>query len=290
MRPASFEYHRAEDLCHALDLLHEFGDDASPLAGGQSLVPMMNLRLARPEILVDINNVGCAGIEVAERAITLGGLCRHHLVMSSDDIHRRAPILREAYGYLAHPVIRRRGTAGGSIAYADPTAELPTLLMLLDGEITLSSKDSERQLHAAEFFRGAFSTAAEPTELVTALRLNLPAGGWGGAFDEVSQRHGDYAVASVAVAVRLKDDRLTGCRIAVSGADTFSVRATALEDMLNGETPSDALARAAGQQVQGAFACYSDIRASAENRRRILARLVETTLVTAFARAGEGRS
>ena len=123
MRPASFKYHRAEDLPHALTLLKEFGDEASPIAGGQSLVPMMDLRLARPDILVDINHLDCDRIEVSDGTITLGGLCCRHLVMSYDDIHRRAQIIREAYGYLAHPVIRRRGTAGGSIAYADPTAE-----------------------------------------------------------------------------------------------------------------------------------------------------------------------
>lgn len=288
MRPASFDYFQAENLEHALDLLHEHGDNALPLAGGQSLVPMMNLRLARPEILVDINRVGCDAIEVTDRALTLGGLCRHHRVMASDAVFQRAPLIREAYGHLAHPVIRLRGTAGGSAAYADPTAEIPALLMLLDGRIALSSRGGVRQLPANEFFRGAFTTAAAPGELITALHLDLPDGAWSGAFDEVAQRHGDYAIAGAGVVVQLDGGRLTGCRIVVSGAETVPVRATAVEEMLNGEMPTGRLAREAGRQVTAQFSCYSDIRATADSRSKILGRLVETTLITAFARAGEG--
>lgn len=290
MRPVAFDYRRAESLEHALSLVAEYGYDATPLAGGQSLVPMMNLRYARPEVLIDINRIGCDEIAVEPGEIKLGALVRHRAVLEHPDIHRAAPVIREAYRHLAHPVIRQRGTAGGSVAYADPTAEIPALLMLLDGRITLDSTAGERSVEAADFFRSAFTTAIEPTELVTGLAFRLPAGPWGGAFDELAERHGDYAIAGAAAAVAVANGRIGEARIVVSGAASTPIRVPELEAMLRGEALTPALARSVGREAAGLFEGYSDVRASAAYRKRALGVLVERTLLSAHARSGGGEA
>lgn len=286
MRPAPFEYHSAEHLEQALELLGEHGFDAVPLAGGQSLVPMMNLRLARPAILVDINRLDCRGIEVGASHISVGALTRHRSVLDSDEVGRVAPVVHEAYRYLAHPVIRNRGTGGGSVAYADPTAEIPALLMLFDGAVNLASRDGARSIEAANFFRGAFTTGLRPGELVTSFEFHLPRRPWSGAFSELALRHGDYAVASAGAVMSVHDGKIAELRLVVAGAESVPLRVARIEDMVMGEAPADALFSAAGSMASKVLEGYGDIRASAEYRKLALGQLVRTVLCRVSSQAG----
>jgi carbon-monoxide dehydrogenase medium subunit len=290
MRPVPFEYHRAENLDHALDVLGAHGYDAMPLAGGQSLVPMMNLRLARPAVLVDINGLDCGGVEVDGNNIAVGALTRHRAVLDNAEIGRAAPIVHEAYRHLAHPVIRNRGTSGGSVAYADPTAEIPALLILLDGTINLASRNGMRSVAAGDFFLGAFTTAIEPGELVTGFELHLPQHAASGAFAELALRHGDYAVASAGALISLENEKISGARIVVSGAEGVPIRVTAVENMLIGEKPSDTLFSDAGRSASQILEGYGDIRASADYRKLALGQLVNSVVARSTRHAVSGAS
>lgn len=285
MRPAAFAYVRAEGVAHALALLAEHGEEARPLAGGQSLVPMMNLRLARPEVLVDIDRLPLDRLEIAGGALRIGALVRHARLLA--DAAVAAPIVAEAVAEIAHPVIRNRGTAGGSVAHADPTAELALLLVLLDGTVLArSAAGGERRIAAADFFRGAFSTALAPGELVTEIEMALPEGPWGGAFVELSERRGDFAIVAVGAAVALAEGRIREARIACAGATATPVRAPAAEAVLLGAPLATADAAAAGRALAGDRPAFSDIRASAAYRRHLLAVLGRRAVARACARAG----
>jgi len=174
MRPYPFEYLRAESLDHALESLAEHGEDARLLAGGQSLVPMMNLRLARPEVLIDIDRLALGEVRVAADRIHVGALARHAAVLANAELAAAAPVMSEAIVRIGHPTIRRRGTAGGSVAHADPTAEWPALLLLLDGAVAARAKSGAREIAADDFFDSAFTTALAPAEMILGLDFHLP--------------------------------------------------------------------------------------------------------------------
>jgi carbon-monoxide dehydrogenase medium subunit len=285
MKPPPFDYVRAESPQHACELLAEHGDDARLLAGGQSLIPMMNLRLARPALLIDIGRLDMGGIAVASESVRLGATVRHRMLLEDAGLARHAPIVAETARHIAHPTIRNLGTAGGSVATADPTGELPALLTLLDGEVTARSQAGMRQIPAADFFRGAFTTSLEPTEMVAELRMTLPSGPWGGCFLELAERDGDFATASVGAVVTVAGDRVAKAAIVLSGAESIPVRANATEALLAGEVMSDDLARAAGRTAIDGHASYSDIRASADYRRHLLSEFTRRALLTAHSRA-----
>jgi carbon-monoxide dehydrogenase medium subunit len=199
MRPASFEYHRAASLDHALDLLEEFGEDGRPIAGGQSLVPMMNFRLARPGHLVDIGRLPLASIELSGNVLRIGALTRHLAYFDDPLIARHFPAFLEAVHYIGHPTIRRNGTLGGSLSHADPTAELPAVAVLHDAEIVIRSKAAERRVKATEFFLSAYVTALEPGEMIVAVEFPLPGANATGSFVELAERRGDFATAAIGV-------------------------------------------------------------------------------------------
>ena len=286
MKPAPFEYVRASTTQEALAALAEHGDEARPLAGGQSLVPMMNLRLARPSVLVDINGLDARDIRMEGRRISLGALVRHAEILRHGPIIGRASVVEEVVRCVAHPTIRERGTVGGSLAHADPTAELPVLAMLLDGEIEVRSLTDTRQIPAVDFFRGAFSTSLEAGELIVAVHLQLPSRPWGACFLEAAEREGDFALAAAGVRIELSGDTIAAAAVVLSGARSAPVRASAAEALLAGERPGAELGRAAARAALEGVESYGDIRGSARYRRHLLSVLVEEAVGKACERVG----
>src|SRR5689334_3602058 len=208
MKPAPFEYYAPAGRAEALALLAEHGGEAKILAGGQSLVPTMNFRLAQPAILVDLNGVAdLFGIRAgADGGVVIGAMTRQRTVERSALIAECAPLVAETMPHIAHPQIRNRGTFGGSLAHADPAAELPALAVALDAQMRAQSQSGERLIPAAEFFLGIFTTALEPEEILAEILIPPLPARTGTAFEEMARRHGDYALAGAAAVVTLGDD------------------------------------------------------------------------------------
>lgn len=288
MKPAPFEYYAPESLDEALRLLAELGPEAKVMAGGQSLLPTMNLRLARPAHLVDINGVAeLSQIRIWNGGLALGALVRHRQAERSELVRARCPLLAEALPLVAHPQIRSRGTIGGSLAHADPAAELPAVVAALDAELVARSVRGERVLKAEEFFLTVFTTTLEPDELLVEVRLpGMPAGaGW--SFQEVSRRHGDFALVGVATLVRLgSDGTIADARLAFTGAGPTPMRARQAEGLLAGERPSPEAFAAAAEQAAGELEPESDVHATAAYRRHVARVLARKSLEIATERAG----
>ncbi len=220
MKPAPFDYVAPRTVAEAVDHLSRHGGDARVLAGGQSLVRLMNTRLATPAVIVDINRVeGLDGIAVENGSVRIGALARQRAAELSDVVRTEAPLFAEAGGHVAHPSVRRRGTVVGSIAFADPSAELPAALLALDGEAVVSGPDGERTVAAADLFTGAFATSLAAAELITAVRVPRGAPGrTGSAWIEVSRRHGDLPVCGAGAIVTLDDGgAIASARVALCG-------------------------------------------------------------------------
>jgi aerobic carbon-monoxide dehydrogenase medium subunit len=294
LKPPPFEYHAPDTIDEALALLAEHGDEAKPLAGGQSLIPVLNFRLARPAVLVDLNRIAGLG-EIAELdgGIGIGALVRQRAAERSALVQQRAPLLAAALPHVAHPQIRTRGTIGGSLAHADPAAELPAVMLALEATFTLRRSTAERRLSAASFFTGLFATALEPDELLVAVAVPAtPArGGW--AFAEVARRHGDYALLGVAAHVQLDGaGTCSGARLAYVNAGPGPQRARAAEALLAGERPTAALFAAVAEAAAGELKPGTDVHASAAYRRqlaRVLTRRVLARAVEQADRAGNAR-
>ena len=202
MKPPIFDYVTAESQEHALDVLRQHGDDAKVLAGGQSLVPLMSFRLAKPALLLDINGLdGLDSVKAADGHLTIGALTRQCELLTRPLIADRCPLMRAATEFIGHPAIRNRGTVGGSVAHADPAAELPILLQVLDADIEVCSADSRRTIPAGDFFMGLLTTGMNPDELLTGISIPLPERGPGWGFHEVARRHGDFALVAAAALV-----------------------------------------------------------------------------------------
>ena len=286
MKPPAFAYHRPGTVEEALALLAEHGD-AKPLAGGQSLVPTMNFRLAQPAVLVDLNRLDAlAGIAPSDGGVRLGAMARQRAVERSALVAARAPLLAEALPFVAHPQIRNRGTVGGSLAHADPAAELPAVMVALQARFILRSAAGERTLDAERFFTGLFATALEPGELVAEVELPAPTAGSGSAFEEVARRHGDYALVGVAVQVALDGGgRCAHARIALLSVGDGPTLAPGAAAALAGQLPTPEAIRAAADAVNADLDPPSDIHASAAYRRQLARVLTRRALTRAFARA-----
>lgn len=287
MRPAHFQYHQAESLDQALELLSRFGDDARPLAGGQSLVPMMNLRLVHPEHLIDINRLPLDQIEIAGPVMRVGALVRHETYLNDANLAAHFPAFREAVSNIGHPTIRRHGTLGGSISHTDPTAELPAVCVLYDAVILARSVRGERRIPASEFFLGAYTTALEPDELVITVEFPLPAAQSTASFIEVSERRGDFATVSAGVAIEFAQGSITKAAMVCSGVELRPVRAPDIEALLVGCPLRDPPATDAGKQFAASVDPISNHVASAEYRRSLVGELTERTITAACARAME---
>jgi len=214
MKAPRFAYARPASVAEALALLDKHKDDARVLAGGQSLVPMLNFRVAAPKVLVDINRISAlAGIKVTKSHVRIGALTRHVELERSQEIAKHLPLLASAVPHIAHPAVRNRGTLGGSCALADPAAELPACALVLGATFVLAGKKGERRVAAEDFFKGLYSTALKAGELLVAAEFPLPKPGYASAFGELARRHGDYAMVGVAAHGSKKD----GLRVAFFG-------------------------------------------------------------------------
>jgi CO/xanthine dehydrogenase FAD-binding subunit len=288
MKPASFVYHRPATLDEALALLADHGGDAKPLAGGQSLIPAMNFRLARPAILIDLERVReLAFMTAGPDGLRLGAMTRQRDVERSPLAARAAPLLHETLPFIAHPQIRNRGTIGGSLAHADPAAELPAVALALDARLHLKRRDGARWIPAAEFFTGLFATALAPEELLVEVAVPAPAARTGWAFEEVARRHGDYALVGVAAVVTLDTQgRCERVRLALLSVGEGPVLAAQAAGLLVGQVPSADLIRAAADAAATSdIDPPGDIHASPAYRRQLAAVLTRRALTRALERA-----
>jgi carbon-monoxide dehydrogenase medium subunit len=238
MKPAAFSYAKALSLDHAIELLGRAGGEARVLAGGQSLIATLNMRLSSPDLLVDINTIpGLDGIAVKDGILEIGALVRHAEAERSDLIVQHAPLIALALPHIGHLAIRNRGTIGGSIAFADPAAELPACLVALDGEVSIAGPGGPRSIAAKQFFRGLFETALEPRDVLTAIRVPLAKRDSRFGFAEFSRRHGDYAMIGLAAQARAERGGLHDVRLVYFGVGPIPVRARHAEATW-GENPT----------------------------------------------------
>lgn len=254
MKPAPFIYLRPASKAEALHLLHQHrDDDAKIIAGGQSLVPMMNFRMAQPEFLIDINRLDeLAYVSEHDAHIAIGALTRHNDVRSHSLVQRFLPLVSEAYGHVAHHTIRNRGTIGGNVAHADSASEMPTALMTLDASFVIESANETRIVSADELFVDVFTTAIEPDELLAEIRVPKPAAGTGSAFEEVSLRKGDFAFSCVAAEIGIRAGVVHTARIGIGGIAGRAHRARAMEAALTGAAATpQAIADAADAEISG---------------------------------------
>lgn len=285
MKPASFTYADPLTLAEVLALLSERGDEAKILAGGQSLVPLLNMRLAMPDLVVDINRIVDLENLLANGQLSIGPLVRQRAVERASDLENQQPLLKEAIRWVGHPQIRNRGTVVGSLAHADPAAEMPLVWQAQDGTIEVSSTRGTRTVPAEDFFVHIMTTACEPDEMVINATLPALMPGTGTAFMEVARRHGDFAVVSVAVVLTLENDMVSNARIALGGVAPVPLRARRAEEKLVGSPPGvEAFAECAATAARETKP-VSDIHGTAEYRREVAATLVRRSLATAAQRA-----
>jgi aerobic carbon-monoxide dehydrogenase medium subunit len=286
MKPAAFDYHRIETVEEALERLAELGDEAKVLAGGQSLVPMMNFRIVRPPALVDISRIPDLKYMARDGdALRIGALTLHREVEHADDeLLDGFGVLKAAAPFVGHMPIRARGTFGGSVAHGDPAAEWCMLTLLLDGEIVARGPDGERTIPARDFFLGFFTTALEPGELLTEIRLPRPLPR--AALEEFARRHGDFAIVAAAAAVDSENGTCSHARVVVGGVDEVPLRVEPAEDVLTGSDLGDEAIEEAAQAAAREVDPPADIHGSADYRKRLTAVLVRHALQRAV---GDGR-
>jgi CO/xanthine dehydrogenase FAD-binding subunit len=292
MKPPRFDYLAPGSVDEAVELLARHGERAKVLAGGQSLVPLLNFRLVRPEFLVDLNRIGAlVGIREDDGHLEIGAMTRQRAVERSPLVRARCPLLADAMPLIGHFQIRNRGTVGGSLAHADPAAELPAVVAALGGELIARSARGTRRIAAREFFQGYLTTALAPDELLVGVRLPVAAPGTGTAFLEVSRRHGDFALVGVAAVVTLDAaGTCTRAALALTGVGPTPVVAEAATRRLVGRPPAPELFEEVGRQVAASVTPDSDIHASAEYRQHVAGVLSRRALARAVERArGEDR-
>jgi carbon-monoxide dehydrogenase medium subunit len=291
VKPATFTYLAPNTLEEAISLLAQHAPEGKPLAGGQSLIPMMNFRLAQPRYLIDLNRIPeLSYIREADGTLAIGAMTRQFEAERSELVGRTIPLLTEALRLTGHPTIRHRGTIGGALAHADPAAELPAVALALDAELVARGPAGTRTIPAREFFLGPLSTALAPDELLVEVRIPrlLPGTGW--VFLELSRRHGDFAIVGVAAVLTLAPDgRIGQASLALCGAGPKPVRAARAEAALAGSEPSEERFREAGEIAAQEIDPDSDLHASADYRRRVAAVLVRRALTEAHRRVTEGR-
>ncbi len=291
MKPAPFAYLAPRSVDEALAQLAEHGADARPLAGGQSLVRLMNARAATPSVLIDINRIAALStIDIDDGAVRIGAVARQRACETSPLVRSRVPVFAEAAGHVAHPSVRQRGTAVGSVAFADPSAELPAALLALDGQVVAASTRGERVIDADDFFTGPFTTSLAPDELAVALRIpGTAALRTGSAFVEESRRHGELPMCGVAAVVTLDGDgAVAQARIALCGVHRVPMRAAEAEGSLRGRRPSDTALREAAALAAAATDPVGDCHGSAAFRRHLATVLTRRALDTAVSRAVAG--
>lgn len=288
MKPAPFDYVRAESVEHAVATLVSAGAEAKIIAGGQSLMPMINFRLVKPSVLLDINAIpGLDRIEDLCDRLRLGALVRHRMTAADPVIARAVPVLHETMKNVAHLTVRNRGTFCGSVCHADPAAEMPMMALLLDGEVHIAGPAGARMLAASEFLTGSLTNALAADEMVTAIEIAKPGPGTGWGFAEFARRHGDYALAAVAVLLDRVEGVARNVRIAVMGVGEIASRVAAAEAALEGAAPTSPLIAEAVAALRGSVEPMSDTSASADYRRHLVGVLAARVIAEAWARAEE---
>jgi carbon-monoxide dehydrogenase medium subunit len=309
MKPAPFEYHRPASLAETFDLLDRYGEDGRILAGGQSLVPALNLRLATPRAVIDINRIPhLDAVGVTADGLVIGALVRQEALERSALVREHAPLIAAALPHVGHSAIRARGTIGGSLAHADPAAELPACAVALGAIIRVARREGHRDVPAEDFFRGVYTTALAPGEIVTEIRVPRAPAGWRWGFQELARRHGDFALAGLAAGVRVagrgaaagepsgyvagrgaaagepsgyEPGALVEARLVFFGVDVRPVRARGAEAALAGRRPDREALEAAGRALDGDLDPPGDVHGSPALRRH-LARVLLARVVRAL--------
>jgi CO/xanthine dehydrogenase FAD-binding subunit len=286
MKPAPFDYVLAASLDHALSLKAEHGDEARFLAGGQSLIPAMNFRLARPAMLIDINHVSeLAGVARSDKDIRLGAMTRYRTLEWDGDFLKTYPLFADALPQIAHPQIRNRGTVGGNLAHADPASELPAIAMAMGARMRIKSARGERELEAADFFVGLLTTDIRSDEMLVEIAFQKPPPRSGSCFMELARRRGDFALAGVAAIVALDDDdRVTSVRLALCGVGETPVDASSAAGSLIGQKCTEKAIETVAADVQKAIAPAGNVHASPDYQRHIAGVLTRRAIAAAYER------
>jgi aerobic carbon-monoxide dehydrogenase medium subunit len=292
MATAPFEYYAPSAVDEALALLNAHGADAKPLAGGQSLIPMLALGLAGPAVVVDLNRLDeLRGVRREGAWLRIGALVRHRALERGEDDLSLCPLLQEAAALIGNVRVRTMGTIGGSLAHADPAAELPAVVRALDGELIVRGPDGERTIAAAQFFTGVLTTTLQPGELLVAVRIPVPLNQTGYAVEEFSRRAGDFAIVAAVAVVELEAaGRVARARVAVAGAGSVPARLAAAEQSLAGAAPSAQVLRQAVMDHRLEIEPEGDVHASAAYRRHLTRVLAARALARAAFRASEQTS
>jgi aerobic carbon-monoxide dehydrogenase medium subunit len=279
MKLPEVEYEAPTTVADAVDLLAEHGDEASVLAGGQSLIPLLALRLARPEVLIDINGVDeLSGVSAEDGWVAIGAMTREYVAEESGTVAEAVPLLAAALPMIGHEAIRSRGTIGGSLAHADPAAELPAVARALDAELVVRGSSGTRVIPAAQWFEGYLTTSRGPDELLLEVRFPAANGDTGVSFTEVARRHGDFAIVGLATSLVFSGGVISDARLAFAGVSDVPVRATAAEDLLTGERPSAELFDEAARRATEDLDPPADLHGSSDYRKTVAAAVVRRGL------------
>jgi carbon-monoxide dehydrogenase medium subunit len=272
-------YKAPDTVSEAVDLLAEHQEEASVLAGGQSLIPLLALRLAHPAVLIDINGIDeLSGVSATDGWVTIGAMTREYIAEESETLAAAVPLLAAALPLIGHEAIRSRGTVGGSMAHADPAAELPAVARALDAEFVVRGPSGERVVPAADWFQGYLTTARRPDELLTQVRFPAAGRGTGISFQEVARRHGDFAIVGLAASLTLSDGAISAARLAYAGMSDVPVRATAAEGLLVDERPSAELFDEAARRATDDLDPPADLHGSSDYRKKVGAALARRGL------------
>ena len=288
MKLPPVEYEAPTTVAEAIDLLAEHLDEASLLAGGQSLIPLLALRLARPMVLIDINGIDeLSGVSAVGGRVTIGAMTRDYVAEVSEAVANTVPLLAAALPLIGHEAIRSRGTIGGSLAHADPAAELPAVARALDAEFVVRGPSGERVIPAERWFEGYLTTSRRPDELLLEVRFPAARRGTGISFQEVARRHGDFAIVGLAVSLVVSGEVISDARLAFAGMSDVPVRAAAAEDLLVGERPSAELFDEAARRATDDLDPPADLHGSSDYRKMVAAAMVRRGLRAAADNARE---
>ncbi len=285
MLPSRFEYHRPDSLEEALQLLAEHGDEAKVLAGGQSLIPVMKLRLAAPAHLIDIGRLGMDSIAESDGRLAIGALARHRDLERSDLLKARYPVMAAAAPLISDPIVRNLGTIGGSLCHADPAGDWGSVMLALQASVVLRSGRGERELPISEFLEDTFTTALEPDEILTEVRVPQPSGSSGGTYLKMERKVGDFATVAAAVHLSLSDGTIERAGIGLTAVGSKNLQPTDAEASLAGVEPTEAAFAEAGRLAAEASSPVTDVRGSAEYKRHIVDVYVRRGLATALEKA-----
>ena len=285
MKPSQFDYAKPNSVEEIFDLLARYGDDARLLAGGQSLLPSLNMRLSAPTMLIDLTaQDALRGIVIGDGVLRIGALTTYAEVQASAEVARAAPLLSQAIPWIAHPAIRNRGTIGGSLSHADPAAEMPACMLALDAQLEIAAKGGRRRIAAADFFRGLFETDLRPGEILTAIEVPVIQAGYRSGFSEFSRRLGDFAISGLAAHARFEGEVLSDVRLAYCGVDTRPVRARLTEQVLKGRSFGSVTLAEAKAALAKDLSPPDDLQATGQ-MKLLLSQVLMERVLTAMARA-----